>query len=772
MDVKNKTATQLIKSKLASLKEKLPPALVLYPLYFISSFLLSRGIVFGAASPFGLAASAFFGARRGSLYGLIGAAIGYLSVMDRINALKYIACIILIFTAHFVFADTSFPKSRLFAPLSVIIPSACINLVFLADAAFPLFDTALSVLETGLAAIGAVLFSSLRPGTKRITSLHLTSAFVLCAAFIIPLCDILVWQNVSLGRTVAFALVFLCAYAGGPGTGALCGAVFGFSVAAAGSSPELCMLYAILGTSAGVFSEKNKLLCCAISVPFVLFISVCLNPISFIPRVVELFAAALIFFLSANVFTRHTRRFFIRRKSAHDSHLRTYASMRLSAAAAAFGAIGKLIGENRSRGIKPPENRDSLLFERATREICKKCTLLDICWKRDFETTRDAINNADSAIRQNGFLAAGDFPFHFASRCLHIEDFVNSVNREIFAARYRNQLDAKIQESSELLTRQYAEASCIFSAISSDIADNTRFDEEAELSVQAALAASGILCDTAVYRDAANRINIHLCGKDLSEIATDFEQFRETFEGEVRVRLTAPQYTRGDLLDDIILRERPPLRALFGAAVKSKPGSAASGDSGSFFRPANGICALLLSDGMGSGKLAARESAASVSLLEGLLTGGISPQSALLTLQSALTFKAECTGTFSTLDLMYANLFTGICEFYKLGGAPTYIKRGRKLRRITASTLPAGINVGGIAAPDKTVLPLLEGDFVIMTSDGIADPDDDAKLLDFLSKSDDTSPKALADSILAFALAVCGKNDDMTVAVIKIEREE
>ena len=58
-----------------------------------------------------------------------------------------------------------------------------------------------------------------------------------------------------------------------------------------------------------------------------------------------------------------------------------------------------------------------------------------------------------------------------------------------------------------------------------------------------------------------------------------------------------------------------------------------------------------------------------------------------------------------------------------------------------------------------------------MTSDGIADENDDTKLLEFLSRTDETSPKALADALLAYSLAVCGKNDDMTVAVVLIESE-
>ena len=43
---------------------------------------------------------------------------------------------------------------------------------------------------------------------------------------------------------------------------------------------------------------------------------------------------------------------------------------------------------------------------------------------------------------------------------------------------------------------------------------------------------------------------------------------------------------------------------------------------------------------------------------------------------------------------------------------------------------------------------------------------------EFLSKTEATSPKMLADAIVAFSLAACGKSDDMTVAVIEISENE
>ncbi|MBQ8004524.1 MAG: SpoIIE family protein phosphatase, partial [Oscillospiraceae bacterium] len=575
----------------------------------------------------------------------------------------------------------------------------------------------------------------------------------------------------SLGHICACIIILLSAYTGGIGAGAAVGAVLGFSVSLAESSADFCMVYSLLGICSAAFCGKNKYLACLLSASFSFFAAVCLNPSMLISAAAELALSCPVFIATQNLFARYSRRFFTRPASRRDIHIRAYASERLRLAAESFRNLSRLLTDTRPR--TPATSQDEkTIFEKTSHEICKKCTLAKICWERDFEATRDALNNATRAIRENGALSANDFPIHFSSRCIHIENFVNTVNRELFSLRYKNRFEGRLHESQALLTKQYSDASHVFSSLSSDISDNARFDEEAELALHDLFASYGILCDTAVYRDSRNHINIHLCGKDLSRIANEFDRFSDVINKICGAEISAPQYTRGDARDDIIMREKPNFRGAFGAAVKRKNGTDVSGDSGSLFRPSNSHLALLLSDGMGSGRLAAHESAGSVKLLEGLLKSGISPQDALSTLQAALTLKAEYTGTFATLDLMYADMFSGNCEFYKYGGAPTYIKRGRQIRRITASSLPAGITLGNDSSPDRTSVTLCEGDFVVMMSDGISDGCDDGKLLDFLSKSDETSPKAFADAILAYSFAVYEKNDDMTVAVVKIEREE
>lgn len=61
------------------------------------------------------------------------------------------------------------------------------------------------------------------------------------------------------------------------------------------------------------------------------------------------------------------------------------------------------------------------------------------------------------------------------------------------------------------------------------------------------------------------------------------------------------------------------------------------------------------------------------------------------------------------MDLLQVDLFTGEGAVYKLGAAPTYVRRGSSVRRIAGSSLPAGLAPSEHAVPDHTRLRLEAG---------------------------------------------------------------
>jgi len=196
-----------------------------------------------------------------------------------------------------------------------------------------------------------------------------------------------------------------------------------------------------------------------------------------------------------------------------------------------------------------------------------------------------------------------------------------------------------------------------------------------------------------------------------------------------------------------------------GVATRPRNGEAVSGDSVSTFETPAGELCLLLSDGMGSGEGARRESALAVRLTERFLRAGVDARPALRTLNSALNLRAERSDSFTTVDLLTLSLRSGEGELYKYGAAPSYIKRGERVRRVCCSTLPAGL-AEETQPPEATHVRLEGGSYFIMLTDGVADDTDDAWLQKLLAAWEGDDPQQLVSAILADSFEHRGTGDD------------
>jgi stage II sporulation protein E len=202
-----------------------------------------------------------------------------------------------------------------------------------------------------------------------------------------------------------------------------------------------------------------------------------------------------------------------------------------------------------------------------------------------------------------------------------------------------------------------------------------------------------------------------------------------------------------------------------GAVLRPKEGEKVCGDTVVSFRMGTGVWCLLLADGMGCGELARKESALTCRLLQQFLEAGIEAEAALKTLNAAMALRGADTGSFTTIDLCTCDPMTGDTVFYKYGAAPSYLKKGGSVRRVTGISLPAGLR-GTPAAPDVTRLRLEEGGSLVMISDGVADPGRDEWLMDLLAGWEGEDPQALAGLILAESVRREKLQDDCGIQVL------
>lgn len=225
----------------------------------------------------------------------------------------------------------------------------------------------------------------------------------------------------------------------------------------------------------------------------------------------------------------------------------------------------------------------------------------------------------------------------------------------------------------------------------------------------------------------------------------------------------------------VIFREEPEYYCLTGVARTKKEEQTVSGDSFSFFYEEDGELAMILSDGMGSGEEAAKESESLLLLLEKMLEAGFKEEAAIRLINSVLALRTG-QNMFATLDISRINLYGGTCEFIKLGGAATYLRRGKWLECVEARTLPIGMVQ--TVDYDCMVKKLYEGDYIIMMSDGVLDAIPEEERAEFLrqviGEEPGKSPQVIAGRILNASLLVQNfePKDDMTVLVCAIYRQK
>ena len=217
---------------------------------------------------------------------------------------------------------------------------------------------------------------------------------------------------------------------------------------------------------------------------------------------------------------------------------------------------------------------------------------------------------------------------------------------------------------------------------------------------------------------------------------------------------------------NFLFYEDTKFRSVQGIARLKKDGAQISGDNFSFLELERGQLLLGLSDGMGSGSAACKESEMVLDLVERFLEAGFSVETAIRMMNSAMVMKGE-SDLYSTVDLCTVDLYDGTSDFYKIGAAASFLKRGKETSCFLADSLPVGVGTNPEIARKNTVLK--NGDFVVMMTDGVLEylhvPKPEETMQEIIESIDTNHPGILAKKILERVLLFTGGKvaDDMTI---------
>jgi len=214
----------------------------------------------------------------------------------------------------------------------------------------------------------------------------------------------------------------------------------------------------------------------------------------------------------------------------------------------------------------------------------------------------------------------------------------------------------------------------------------------------------------------------------------------------------------------------PRLRVTAAAGCHSCRAGVLSGDSHLIQALEGDRVMLILSDGMGSGEAAARESAQVVRLLGRFLEAEVERELALETVNELMLARTE-TDMFATVDLCVVDLAKGEAEFSKLAACRSLILRDGEVLEVEGGRLPLGI-LEKVEA-EVCRVEVKAGDVIVMASDGVVDAVSAEVLTETLMEFGRQPPQMLAETLLRVAetRGDAKRRDDMTVLCARVSRQ-
>lgn len=333
----------------------------------------------------------------------------------------------------------------------------------------------------------------------------------------------------------------------------------------------------------------------------------------------------------------------------------------------------------------------------------------------------------------------------------------------------------RLYENREVLADHMNEMADILCSVADENIRTKTLSPKEEKTLSHLLKANRIVMDKFCYVETENgeleiAAFLRYTGKGTFSTSKAAKIFSVVLNCEFIQTESAPLYVMENFSQYTFVRK--PIFALeTGAARATKENEKFSGDSYGFLEDEKGRFSILLSDGMGSGDKAMKDSELVIELAERFLESGFSLKKTMRLINSALVSEVE-NKNMSTLDICDINLHTGECEFAKVGAAVSYIKRGSFVEKIVAGSLPLGIFLE--TEPEIISHSVSAEDYIIMISDGVLEGlgqviGEDG-LYDFLCAMDTLSAKEMANHLLNYVIRVCnGKiRDDMTILVAKV----
>jgi stage II sporulation protein E len=752
-------------------------------------FFVGRTNVFSIVNPLCVPfLVSFFGTGSVFYFAAFTLSLGLATRLADVFIARYLISIALLCVFHFIARKYFDTKGRRWQFAAMVGASAVSALVSGTAAAalignspflyaVALIETVLSGSLTLIVKRAHMLLTTRRRRSQFLTGEDIITLSLLMAGIIAGTAGVYV-ADTPLHYIFVLYVLYLVAYKGGASMAATAGLLMGFFLNMAGYFDiAMAAVFGIAGAAGGFTRKWGRLASVAgVALFGALMMFLLTRDDMTFPLVYTVIVSAVAFILTPQTFYFNIAAAVVPAPDTAEDYMekiKEETTRRLNSFTSAFEKLADTF-----KGLSKPKtalNKTDIsqLIDELAARACGGCSLRQSCWETDFYQTYQRVFGLLDICAREGEAKVTDFAAD--DLCPSKDKLAAELNLIFKTYKHNLEWHNRIAESRELVSQQLSGVAGIIGRLSEEIDMSLTFRESLEEEMITSflknkLEVSGVIVledKKGKYQVTVNHkpcYNKRLCESEIKPVLFSVLKRRMKLES------TDCNIKKG--VCSVRFVEEQKYRVTGGVANRAKSKRDGSGDSYSFMELKNGSCLLVLSDGMGSGERARRESAATVGLLEDFIESGFEKELAVKMINSVLVLKSS-EESFSTLDICSVDLYSGEAEFIKIGASSTFLLRNGKVSVIKSSTLPMGMlnNVDFEFSAKK----LLHDDILLMITDGVADAvspeyDQEGWLSETLRGCRYANPQDVADYILSEAeRAAKGKpRDDMTVLAARV----
>ena len=604
---------------------------------------------------------------------------------------------------------------------------------------------------------------------------QLISLSFMCGATIYSMAGVVV-EGSSVSLAVAIFLTIFFAYKYGAGFGAVIGTISGIALSCIDQNYERIALLCIMGIVLGMVRELGRVITVLAFVACVVYMAMCQSKYNIdLSEVRAMLIAGGVFLILPNFIARKVDiscgSLEIENEFAKEN-VGSITQYKLQEFSKSFIQLSKTFRDITQKKTASNQSVIMEIMDDLSGQICSSCDKCDMCWKNHYSDTYNNFQSFLNMIHENGIAERKQLNKEFNKRCDHVNYLLHEGTRMMETYKLNYSWQSRLAESREAIAGQLDEVAMIIDEFSSDLYRTSTTSQDLEGRIRAVLKANRILVSQIVILERRDRRKqVYMIAKALKGQCIATKEVAAVLESVLEIPMRPTESSKNVVTknyDTFAFVEDTTFKALTGSARITKCGEKVSGDNFSILNLDNGQMILSLSDGMGTGVIANEESESVIELLEQFMEAGFKEESAIRLINSILVLKSE-NQSFSTIDLSMLNLYTGVCEFVKIGAATTFIKRDQWVETISSTTMPVG--VFNQVDFDQKSKKLYDGDYIIMMSDGVLDcireTDKERFMQEVIMGIKTNNPNEIANIVLNEALKQNDNIpiDDMTVLV-------